>query len=120
MNTGSRCHLVGGVLDDLKGNTDWQKEITRTAFTKNHNLSLGGGSEKTTFYGSFGLQNQDGILKGSQMDRYTGRINVSQKLLEDRLTIDANLSASYTNNQRPPIESYARECHFEQPDLSGL
>ncbi|GAB3771953.1 TonB-dependent receptor [Spirosoma horti] len=97
--------LVGGVLDDLKGNTDWQKEITRTAYTKNHNLSLGGGSEKTTFYGSFGLQNQDGILKGSQMDRYTGRINVSQKLLEDRLTIDANLSASYTNNQRPPIES---------------
>ncbi|AKD58774.1 carbohydrate-binding protein SusC [Spirosoma radiotolerans] len=97
--------LVGGVLDDLKGNTDWQKEITRTAFTKNHNISLGGGSEKTTFYGSFGLQNQDGILKGSQMDRYTGRINVSQKLLEDRLTIDANLSASYTNNERPPIES---------------
>ncbi|WP_461126650.1 SusC/RagA family TonB-linked outer membrane protein [Spirosoma aerophilum] len=96
--------LVGGVLDDLKGNTDWQKEITRTAYTKNHNLSLGGGSEKTTYYGSFGLQNQDGILKGSQMDRYTGRINVSQKLLEDRLTIDVNLSASYTNNERPPIE----------------
>ena len=97
--------LVGGVLDDLKSNTDWQKEITRTAYTKNHNLSLSGGSEKTTFYGSFGLQNQDGILKGSQMNRYTGRINISQKMLEDRLTIDANLNAAYTNNERPPIES---------------
>ncbi|WP_460937012.1 SusC/RagA family TonB-linked outer membrane protein [Spirosoma humi] len=96
--------LVGGVLDDLKSNTDWQKEITRTAYTKNHNLSLGGGSEKTTFYGSFGLQNQDGILKGSQMNRYTGRINISQKLLEDRLTIDANINAAYTSNERPLID----------------
>ncbi|RYF46392.1 MAG: SusC/RagA family TonB-linked outer membrane protein, partial [Cytophagaceae bacterium] len=97
--------LVGGVLDDLKSNTDWQKEITRTAYTKNHNLALGGGSEKTTFYGSFGLQNQDGILKGSQMNRYTGRINISQKMLEDRLTIDANINAAYTNNERPNIET---------------
>jgi TonB-dependent starch-binding outer membrane protein SusC len=94
---------VGGVLEDLKGNTDWQKEITRTAYTKNHNLTLAGGADRLTYYGSFGLQNQEGILKGSDLNRYTGRINVTQKFLEDRLVIEANLNGSYTYNTRPPI-----------------
>ena len=95
---------VGGVLEDLKGNTDWQKEVTRTAYTKNHNLTLAGGADKLTYYGSFGLQNQEGILKGSDLNRYTGRINVNQKFLEDRLVVEANLNGSYTDNTRPPIE----------------
>ena len=94
---------VGGVLEDLKGNTDWQKEITRTAYTKNYNLTLAGGAEKLTYYASFGLQNQEGILKASDLNRYTGRINVNQKFLEDRLIVEANLNGSYTENNRPPI-----------------
>ncbi len=96
---------LGGVLDDKGANTDWQKEITRTAYTKNYNLSFGGGSDKTTYYGSVGVQRQEGILRNSNLGRYTGRINVSQKLLEDRLTVDVNLNASYTDNQRPPIDN---------------
>ncbi|WP_229311066.1 SusC/RagA family TonB-linked outer membrane protein [Larkinella soli] len=96
---------VGGVLEDFKGNTDWQKEITRTAMTWNHNLSFGGGTDKLTYYGSFGVQNQEGILKGSGLDRYTGRINLSQKFLEDRLNIDVNLTASSTVNNRPPMQA---------------
>ncbi len=95
---------VGGILEDLKGNTDWQKEITRTAYTKNHNLTLSGGADKLTYYASFGLQNQEGIFKGSDLNRYTGRINVTQKFLEDRLVVEANLNSSYTDNTRPPIE----------------
>ncbi|MEA5403563.1 TonB-dependent receptor [Arcicella sp. DC2W] len=94
---------LGGVLEDLKASTDWQKEISRTALTKNHNISLGGGAEKLTYYASFGIQNQEGILKNNQLDRYTGRINVTQKLLEDRVTVDVNLNATNTNNVRPPI-----------------
>ena len=94
---------LGGVLEDLKASTDWQKEISRTALTKNHNISLGGGAEKLTYYASFGIQNQEGILKNNQLDRYTGRINVTQKLLEDRVTVDVNLNATNTYNERPPI-----------------
>ncbi|MEA5460645.1 TonB-dependent receptor [Arcicella sp. LKC2W] len=94
---------VGGVLEDLKGNTDWQKEVTRTAYTKNHNLTLAGGAEKLTYYASFGLQKQEGILKANDLNRYTGRINVNQKFLEDRLNVDANLNVTYTENNRPPI-----------------
>ncbi|MES2519580.1 MAG: TonB-dependent receptor [Bacteroidota bacterium] len=94
---------VGGVLEDLKGNTDWQKEVTRTAYTQNHNLTLAGGADKLTYYASFGMQKQEGILKANDLNRYTGRINVTQKFLEDRLVVDANLNATYTENNRPPI-----------------
>lgn len=94
---------LGGTLEDFGGNTDWQKEITRTAFTQNHNLALSGGSEKLTYYASFGMQLQEGILKGNELKRYTGRININQHLLNDRLLVEANLSANNTVNQRPDI-----------------
>lgn len=94
---------LGGTLEDFKGSTDWQDEVTRTAYTQNHNLSLSGGTNKFTYYGSFGMQLQDGILKGNDIKRYTGRMNMTQKLLDDRLVIDVNLSANNIVNQRPNI-----------------
>ncbi len=94
---------LGGTLQDFGANTDWQEEVTRKAFTQNHNLSLSGGANKFSYYGSFSMQLQEGILKGNDMKRYTGRLNLTQKLLDDRLTIDANLSAANTVNLRPDI-----------------
>lgn len=96
---------LNGTLDDFGGSTDWQKEISRTAFTQNHNVSLSGGSGKFNYYGSFGMQLQEGILKGNDLKRYTGRMNMSQKLLDDRLVIDVNLNANNTSNLRPNIGS---------------
>lgn len=96
---------VGGVLEDSLGNTDWQKEISRTAFTQNHNLTLAGGADKLTYYASLGMQNQEGVLKNSLMKRYTGRINVTQKFLNDKLTVDVNLNATNTINERPTSEA---------------
>ena len=96
---------VGGTLDDQKANTDWQKEITRQATTQDHNLAFSGGTDKLTYYGSVGVQNQEGVMKNSSLKRYTGRFNASQKMLDGRLTVDMNLTASQTVNNRPPIES---------------
>lgn len=96
---------VGGVLDDQKANTDWQKEISRQAITQDHNLAFSGGADRLSYYGSLGVQNQDGILKNSNMKRYTGRFNASQKFLEDRLALDVTLTASQTQNTRPPIDN---------------
>src|SRR5688572_29084527 len=96
---------IGGELTDLGGSTDWQKIITRTAYTQNYNLTFGGGSEGLTYYASLGLQDQEGILKNNDLKRYTGRINVSQKLLKDRLNLDLNLNATTTVSDRPNIEA---------------
>jgi len=54
---------LGVAIDEKNGNTDWQKEITRTAFTQSHNLTMTGGADKMTYYASFGMQKQQGIIK---------------------------------------------------------
>jgi TonB-linked SusC/RagA family outer membrane protein len=95
---------VGGVLEDSLANTDWQKEITRSAITKNYGLTLSGGADKLTYYASLGMQDQEGIILNSNMKRYSGRINVTQKFLDDKLNLEINLNATQTINRRPPSE----------------
>ena len=107
----------GGILEDFGSNTDWQNQITRSAITQNHNLSLGGGAKNLTYYASFGAQMQQGILKNNQLDRLSGRMNVTQKFWEDRLIIDANISFSNVVNLRPPIESLLGTAISNNPTL---
>lgn len=106
---------LGVPVDDKLGNTDWQKEITRTAYTQNHNLTMSGGADKFTYYASFGLQKQEGIIRQNQLDRYNGRINATQKLWNDRLIIDAQLSYSSTVNNRPNIGSVIGDAISNNP-----
>lgn len=96
---------IGGDLIDMGGSTNWQEQISRTAYTQNHNLTMGGGAENLTYYASLGLQDQEGILKKSNLKRYSGRINVNQTLLDGRMSIDLNLNATNTVTRRPPIET---------------
>ncbi len=106
-----------GTLEEFNADTDWQKQITRDALTKNYNLSLGGGANKLTYYAAFGAQMQQGILKNNQLDRMTGRMNVNQKFWEDRLSVDANLNFSNTINERPAIESLLGTAISNNPTL---
>src|SRR5215203_2746650 len=77
---------AGGVLDNKGGSTDWQKEATRTAITQNYNLNMSGGANKLSYFASFGIQKQEGIIKENDLNRYSGRFNVTQRFLEnDRL-----------------------------------
>ncbi len=106
---------AGGVLIDKGSSTDWQKEITRKAITQNYNLSLSGGSDKLTYYASFGAQRQEGIIKTNDQDRYSGRFNVTQKFLDDRLVLEINLNVANTKNQRPPITSLIGDALVDNP-----
>lgn len=106
---------VGGLLDDKGGNTDWQKEITRTALTQNHNLTMSGGADKLTYFASFGLQQQEGIIKTNDLNRYSGRFNATQKFLNDRVTVDVNLSANSTKQQRPNISAAIGDAISNNP-----
>ena len=106
---------AGGVLDDKGANTDWQDAITRTALTQNYNLTLSGGADKLTYFASLGIQNQEGILKKNDMKRYSGRFNVTQKFLEDRLTLELNLNVANTKNQRPPASSVFTDAITNNP-----
>ena len=106
---------IGGTLDDKGGSTDWQDLVTRTALTQNYNVTLSGGANKLVYYASFGAQRQEGIIRNNSLDRYTGRFNATQKFLDDRLVIDANLSVAHTKNDRPPITSIIGEALGNNP-----
>ena len=106
---------LGGTLDDKGASTDWQDEVTRTAFTQDHNMTLSGGAEKFTYYASFGAQRQQGIIKKNQLDRYSGRFNATQKLLEDRLTLEVNLNVANTKNNRSAIGGILGEMLGNNP-----
>ncbi|UCH15270.1 MAG: SusC/RagA family TonB-linked outer membrane protein, partial [Bacteroidales bacterium] len=83
--------------------TNWQDEIFRTAYSKNHNLSISGGTEKSSYHASFNYLDQQGIIRKSDQNRMTGRINVSQKALDDRFNVDARITASQVKGNRLPI-----------------
>ena len=55
------------------GTTDWYRQILRNAFTMNHQLSINGGGEKTTYNFSLGYLKQNGIVKTNTFDRYTAK-----------------------------------------------
>jgi TonB-linked SusC/RagA family outer membrane protein len=107
---------LGGTLDDKGGNTNWQDEVTRSATTTNNNLTLSGGANKLTYFASFGVQQQQGIIKTNDMSRYSGRFNASQKFLDDdRLTIDVNLAVANTKNERPPYQTIVGDALGNNP-----
>lgn len=96
----------GGTLNDFGGNTDWQDELTQTGVSKQIDLSIGGATaEKFSYYASVGVQDQEGILKNSNLKRYSGKLNMTQKAINGRVNIDYNLTASHTENLRPSIGS---------------
>ena len=70
-------------LSTLGKGTDWQKEIfNNNALRSNHDVSLSGGSEKSTFFLSFGLQDQNGIVATdiSSFKRQSIRLNSTHKV----------------------------------------
>ena len=75
-------------------NTDWQKEIYRTSVSNDNNLSISGTSGKLPYRVSVGYTDQDGILKTSSLDRYTGNINLSPSFFTDHLKVDFNFIGS--------------------------
>jgi len=90
-------------LNNYHGATDWQDEVFRTATTQNHNLAFSGGNGKTLYNASFNYMDQQGIIKTSDMKKYSGRVSLTQKALKDRLVFQSDLTASEIIERRAPI-----------------
>ena len=83
----------------LFANTDWQKEIYRTAVSTDHNITMTGGLKNMPYRVSLGYTSQNGILKTSNYQRYTASINVSPSFLEDHLNFNINVKGMYSKTQ---------------------
>lgn len=74
--------------------TDWYDVVYRTAFTQNHNVNLSGANEKTSYFVSGGLSNQNGFLRGNSFKRYTGRANLTHQATS---YLKLNMNMAYAN-----------------------
>lgn len=75
--------------------TDWMDVISRTAHYQEYNASVSGASGDTHYYFSLGYLDTDGIIVGSDNQRYSGRINVDSKYK----WISGGVNAQYSYNK---------------------
>ncbi|MDE0559199.1 TonB-dependent receptor [Algoriphagus sp. NF] len=80
---------------------NWFDELERMGDRKEYNMTYSGGSEKTDFYTSFNYLNEKGFIIQSDIERFTGRLNVNTQAT-DWLKTGINLSATLSegNNAR--------------------
>ena len=83
--------------DDV--NTDWNKEIFKTAFGTDNNLGISGKLAVLPYRVSLGYSNQDGILKTDNVKRYTGSISLTPSLFENHLKLNVNIKGTYSNTR---------------------
>lgn len=96
---------LGLVIDDKGANTDWQDEIYRTAVLQDYNISMSGGTGKTTYRASLGYGNQEGVMLASALRRANARINVNHSALNDRLTFDLRVTYGQTFSNSAPVSN---------------
>lgn len=82
-----------------KEGTDWFHEIFKPAPIQSHNVSVSGGSDKSTYLFSLNYFNQQGTLINTYLKRYSARINTSFTV-KDRLRIGENFYVYYKQNPR--------------------
>jgi len=98
---GKNQYLSEEEIDQLGKGTDWQDEAFQHAPVQNHQLSLTGGSQKTRYAVSGSYFGQDGIIKNTNFERLSARINLDTKPT-DRLTVGLTLTASKTHSDVAP------------------
>jgi TonB-dependent starch-binding outer membrane protein SusC len=92
--------------DDTGVNTNWQDEVQRSAATShNHNISLSGGSEKTSYVASVNYYNQEGIIRQSGLKRIVAKAGVEQKAFRDKLKLGLSVTNSFNDAKYVPYRN---------------
>lgn len=94
-----------GALSHMGSNTywltpdDWDDEIYNSSLRQEYTVSISGGSDKGSFYGSANYMSNDGIAAGSDFSRFTTRLKTDYQA-KPWLKVSANMSyAHYDRNQ---------------------
>ena len=93
-------------LDDAgtvpAANTDWFKETTRPGVIQNYNVSVSNGSQKGSSFFSLGYYKNEGIIKCSDFDRFSARVNSDYKIIGDYVSIGENFTLNRTSEVSAP------------------
>lgn len=93
-------------LDDAgttpAADTDWVDETTRTGFVQNYNLSVSGSTDKMSAFFSLGYYKNLGVIKYSDFERFSARINTEFKPFGNALTIGEHFTVNRTDEVQAP------------------
>jgi TonB-dependent SusC/RagA subfamily outer membrane receptor len=90
-------------LVNYGADTNWQDEVNRTAVSQMYNLSYANSYKTGDYRASLSLDDQHGIIRNSGLKRYTGRVNVNQNFLKDKLKMNVTALISHVDDQAAPI-----------------
>ena len=79
-------------------NTDWERAVTRTAWTHNHDISFAGGTQDTRYRASLNYMKQDGVVISSALERVQARLNATHNAFDSRLRLGLNVTTSHVYN----------------------
>lgn len=83
-----------------QGYLDWESALFKTGYQQDYNLSASAGNQNSSFIGSLGYTKQTGVSLNSEMERFTGRVDASNKY--KKVEFGMNASLSWTKNVHLP------------------
>ncbi|MBN4080802.1 TonB-dependent receptor [Caldithrix abyssi] len=98
---------IGKTVDDGGANTDWQDAVFRNAKTQNHNIAFSAGTPQTNYRVSVNYLDEQGVILNSQRQRYSARLNVNHKMLDDKLRVGLKVSPSFIKRNNTPYNQRA-------------
>ena len=110
-------------LDAIKNGkfVDWRGTLLQQGIIQNHEISINGGSEKTTYSLSFGAYGEKGLFKLDQLSRYNGSVGVNHQLFAN-VKLGAKVFYTYRNNdiRQDPLNQANKINPFGTPyDANG-
>lgn len=93
---------------------DWLKQVTKTGVEQNHNVSFSKATDNSNIYFSLGLTDLEGIVKGTDQNRYSGRINAETNI-KPWFKIGTNTSYTYTRDKTPSSSVYNFALYKSNP-----
>lgn len=95
---------------------DWWDAATQTGYTMNHHLSMSGKNDRTNYYISSGVTKQRGYIKNDEFSRFTGKINLENKILDwFKIGIQSNIALGNYDGMTPNMSDVMRMSPLAVP-----
>lgn len=94
-------------ISDSGASLDPFKEITRTALTQNYSVAFSGGNANGKYRASLFANDQDGMILKTNLKKYVANFNGQYKFLDNKLSIDFNITAANVRENIAPISQDA-------------
>ncbi len=95
---------VGGDTNVPVGDTDWQDAIYETGYVISNDLTISGGTDKSSVLMNIGYIKNTGMLKHTNYDRITARINGQTSMLDDKVKFGINAQIVSSNETLDAVD----------------